>query len=276
MPSQKVKLKNNRALRFYYEVLGMERLHYGLWTQDDPRTLEGAKKAQKRYEDFLFNEIEQLAVAPAQTRVLDVGCGSGVMSQTLYENNYQVEGLSPDLYQKEVFEKRIPVPFHLARFQNFEPGEKYDIVLMSESAQYIPVKKLFANAANCLKTKGHLMVCDYFVFNDASGLMAKSGHNLELFLKSASDQGFYLAKKQDITRETIPTLDAAKIFVNQYIIPSLDIVSEKLAYRHPFLYKTARWFFRKKIEKARQKMILLDSKEFAKNKCYMFLLFEKM
>ncbi len=274
MAKKKEQFKNDRALRFYYEVLGLERLHYGLWTDEDERSLEGVKTAQKRYEDFLVEKIKKLAPSPVDCSVLDVGCGSGVMSQTLYEKSFEVEGLSPDLYQKEVFEKRIPVPFHLARFQTFTPSKKYDIVLMSESAQYIPMKRLFENAANCLQKQGYLMVCDYFTFDHASGPLAKSGHRLSTFLELAKESGFNLVEDQDITGETIPTLDTARDFAHRYILPSIDIFSEKLTQKYPLLFRASQWLFRKKIRKAWNNLALLDSEEFAKNKSYRYMLFQ--
>ena len=41
------KAKNDRALRFYRDVLGLERLHYGMWLPDDPLTMEALQAAQK-------------------------------------------------------------------------------------------------------------------------------------------------------------------------------------------------------------------------------------
>lgn len=272
--TKKEKFRNDRALRFYSEVLGLERLHYGIWEDQDERTLEGAKVAQKRYEDFLIHETETLYPDHSLARILDVGCGTGVMSESLYKRGYLVEGLSPDLYQQEVFEKRLPVKFHLARFQNFTPETKYDLIIMSESSQYIPLNKLFEKVNECIKPGGKLMVCDYFRFDNASGPMGKSGHKLSQFLEKAREHGFEKIKEIDITLKTTPTLDAAKIFTQKYILPSLEILSEKIQEKHRFLYRITKWFFRKKISKVQQDLVLIDSEEFIKNKCYMFFVFQ--
>ena len=51
--------KNDRALRFYVEVLDLERLNYGLWLEDDELSLTNLKKAQKRYEDYYQEEFNK-------------------------------------------------------------------------------------------------------------------------------------------------------------------------------------------------------------------------
>ncbi|HSV88250.1 MAG TPA: hypothetical protein VLH61_06375, partial [Bacteroidales bacterium] len=65
MKRKKEQFKTNRALRFYFEVLGLDRLHYGLWDEADPLTLDGVRIAQKRYEDFLIEEIKKKSPVPA-------------------------------------------------------------------------------------------------------------------------------------------------------------------------------------------------------------------
>lgn len=275
MATKKEKFKRDRALRFYNEVLGLDRLHYGLFENSDTRNIDGLIRAQLRYEEFLTEEINLLYPGSSDTHILDVGCGTGAMSETLYQKSYKVEGLSPDLYQKELFEKRIPVPFHLARYQNFSSDKMYDLILMSESAQYIPLKKLFAKTNELIKDQGYLMICDYFVMDHAEGKMSKSGHRLSAFLEEAHKNNFQIVKEEDITEAILPTLDTAKIFTEKYVLPTIDIAQEKFLERRPFIFKTLRWFFRKNIAKAQENMILIDSTEFRKNKKYMFFVFKR-
>jgi MPBQ/MSBQ methyltransferase len=275
LAATKEKFKKNRALRFYNEVLGLDRLHYGLWKDSDTRNIDGLIQAQLRYEEFLSGEIDLLFPENSATRILDVGCGTGAMSETLYKKNFNVEGLSPDLYQKELFEKRIPVPFHLARYQTFTSEKVYDLILMSESAQYIPLKSLFTKTNELLKDQGYLMVCDYFVLDQANGKMARSGHRLSAFMEEAGKNNYELIKEVDITEAILPTLDTAKIFTEKYILPTICIIEEKFQEKRPYVFKTLKWFFRKNIAKAQDNLILIDSAEFRRNKKYLFFLFKR-
>ena len=125
------RIKESTSLRLMREVLELDHLHYGLW-RDEPLDLAGLKRAQERYAETLCDWV------PDGVRsILDVGCGTGSMARRLAERGFEVEGLAPDPYLGEVFTERTGLDFHLARFQEFEPERTYDLILMSESAQYI-------------------------------------------------------------------------------------------------------------------------------------------
>lgn len=262
------KKTSDRALRFYNEVLGLERLHYGLWKLQDELTLDNLKAAQQRYEDLLTGSI------PADAKVvLDVGCGTGVMAANLKSIGYDVAGMTPDIHQKELIEAKAEIDLHFCKFEDFQPYKAYDCIIMSESAQYIPLQKLFDVAAKTLRRGGYLMVCDYFILNHARGIMAKSGHNLDAFMEAAAEHGFNLLKSRDITSETSKTLEMAGNFCDRALLAA-DIATEKIRKRYPGLTRLVLRLLQGKIGKLKQERRLIDAELFRANKRYQFLLFQ--
>ncbi len=261
------KVKVNAALRFYHEVLGLDHLHYGLWN-GEPRNLAGLKAAQNRFSSHLREWI------PDGVRsVLDVGCGTGSTALLLKEAGYRVEGLSPDPYHRDVFARRVAEPFHLNRFQEFEPTGSYDLVLMSESAQYIWLDRIFPSVRRSGTPGGYLLVADYFTVNGCRGTLAKSGHPLDDFLEKAEASELHLERSEDVTEAVVPTLALAQSWLESYVEPCLSMASDTFASRHPHMARAARWLLRGRIAKFLELKKLVDSDEFRRNKRYYFLLF---
>lgn len=259
---------NDRALRFYNEVLGLERLHYGIWLQDDELSIEKLKKAQERYENYLIENIPD-----GVKSILDVGCGTGILTKKLIDLGYNVEGLSPDINQKRIFTENINAAFHHLAFEDFSETDRYDCLIMSESAQYINIEKIFENSKRALKKSGYLMICDYFVLKNASGELSKSGHDYEVFMNYIKNSDFTIVLENDITESITKTLDIGMDFVER-IFKGLDIGTEKLRERHPHISRFLLWLFKGKIEKLEKQIQLLDSNEFKKNKTYRFILMQ--
>jgi SAM-dependent methyltransferase len=212
------RVKVSTALRFYHEVVGLDHLHYGLWN-GEPLTLDGLKVAQDRFTRHLLSWIPE-----GVRSVLDVGCGIGSTALMLKQSGYEVEGLSPDPYHQSVFSRRVGTPFHLSRFQEFRPLRRYDLVLMSESAQYIWLDRLFP-AVGASAPGGHLLVADYFTVNGAKGALGRSGHALDRFLAEARTAGLDLVRREDVTERVAPTLELARSWIERYLDPCLALVS---------------------------------------------------
>jgi MPBQ/MSBQ methyltransferase len=262
------KAKNDRALRFYRDALGLERLHYGMWLPDDELTMEALKAAQKRYEDFLIDSIPE-----GTRRVLDVGCGTGELCLHLKAQGYEVEGLSPDINQKKVFAEKVEAPFHFTKFEDSQLEGGYDLIIMSESCQYIPLDKVFEVAQQALNPKGYLMVCDYFVLDQNAGELSKSGQDYNEFLKKAEESAFEIVSRRDITPDIRKTLEIADDWAEKILLGA-DILTEKFRERNPFLWKIVKWFGRSKYEKALSQRVLIDAEKFCAVKKYEFFLFQ--
>lgn len=256
----------NRTLRFYHEVLGLEHLQYGLW-DGEPRTLDGLRSAQARYADFLHSWIP----AGVQT-VLDVGCGTGAAAALLKKLGYEVEGLSPDPHQGDLFAQRVGRPFHLSRFQDFDPPHTYDLAVMSESAQYVHLPGLFP-AARRVAPGGYLLVSDYFVIEEDGSPLARSGHSLTAFLREAENNGLSVEREEDITERVLPTLDVARDFLRNRLDPALQIFADSLRARRPYLHRIVRWVARRKLRELEDLGALVDAAEFQRVKCYKVFLF---
>ncbi|HUF78448.1 MAG TPA: class I SAM-dependent methyltransferase [Thermoanaerobaculia bacterium] len=261
------RVKVSTALRFYHEVLGLDHLHYGLWN-GEAFTLAGLKAAQDRFSKHLRTWI------PGDVgSVLDVGCGIGSTALMLKQTGLDVEGLSPDPYHREEFARRVGTPFHLSRFQEFRPARSFDLVLMSESAQYIWLDRLFPAVRRSTAAGGYLLVADYFTVNGCDGPLARSGHPLKDFLEEAEATGLALERREDITDRVAPTLDLARGWLRSYVEPCLTVASDSFRARHPHLTRAAGWVLRRRLERVRELVQLIDSEEFKRHKRYLVLRF---
>lgn len=264
---RKKRIKVSVALRLYSEVLGLDHLHYGLW-DGEPLTLEGMGSAQERYAERLASYI------PDGVRtILDVGCGTGSFSAELKERGYRVEGLSPDPHQQELYAERVAEPFHLTRFQDHELTKTYDLVMMSEVAQYIWLPKFFPAVKRTVRGGGHVLLADYFKIPVNGELPEGSGHPLESFLEEADRHGLEVLEREDITEATVPTLDLARKLLSQHIEPAVRLLGETLEERHPWIYIVGRALLRRRFATLIGARDFLDGEAFRRSRRYLVLLF---
>jgi MPBQ/MSBQ methyltransferase len=261
------RVKVNLPLRFCHEVLGLDHLHYGLW-DGESLDLDGLEAAQRRYTETLLEWIPE-----GVESVLDVGAGTGATARRLADEGYEVEGLSPDPYQQQLFARRVGRPFHLGRFQEFEPARTYDLVLMSESSQYVWLDSLFPTVRRAAPG-GHLLVADYFTVDAENGAGKQSGHPLDAYLAAAAAAGLELLRREDVTERALPTLELAGRWQQSYIDPSLTMLGDHFAAKYPWLFRCGRWllggWIAGKLADGRREM---NAAEFRRRKCYQLLLF---
>ena len=264
------------GLNLFHFFLGTRDLHYGLWQDDLEVCIRNLPEAQKRYSEFLISHIPENV-----KRILDVGCGAGGVATELLARDYHVEGVSPSPLLSEAAQQQAGDAFkiHKGRFEDvvFEAGEKFDLVLFSESFQYITLDTVLEKAQQYLNPGGYVLICDFFKTNASGRSVIGGGHPIDKFMVALEASGLEVLEDKDITRETAPNLDIVDQMGRELLLPTFKLIGYAFDRNHPWLSKLLRWKYQKKIRKIDRKYLSGDrnGKNFSRFKVYRLLLLRK-
>jgi len=233
---EKTKVRVQPVLKLYLDLSKTNYLHFGLWKKGDKLTLENFQKAQERY---LANLIK--FIPKGVKTILDVGCGVGGNAAKLLSLGYKVTGICPDPYQGQLFMKNTKgkAGFKLTTLEKFKTDQKFDLVFMSESVQYIPFREGLKKIKQLLKPDGHILISDYFKKSSAKKVPNLPSSFLSIYLKEVSRAGFRVIKEQDITKGITPTLVYGTNIYYNYIKPVLDCIMTTMKVHLPPIH----WLF---------------------------------
>ncbi|MDP5339300.1 MAG: class I SAM-dependent methyltransferase [Nodularia sp. (in: cyanobacteria)] len=240
----------NAAIDYYMGLTGSSYLHYGYWevipTIGEELTLTHLRKAQEAYTTKLFSFI------PPETKsVLDVGCGIGGNAKSLWERGLSVEGLAPDAIQEEKFIQNTngKIPFYLTTFEDFQTSNSYDLVLFSESSQYMAVEDLAQGTARLLNRGGYLLIADMMRFDAEykEGIFSNChiAHELQAALEKA---GFKLIKSEDISQSIAPTIDLCLSNFRTFGLTTFKYIADVVKIAVPPVHTIGSWAFKRWLE----------------------------
>ena len=259
------------------QILGVDDLHYGLWEDDLPLGFSNMAVAQQRYTDKIINALPapKSAETDSQTKVIDIGCGTGHILAQLLQRGFAADGLVPAPKLAEQVRQRLaghsahadqsPARLFESTFEQFpidEYREHYDAALFSESYQYIPMSASFPILAQILKPGGTVVICDFFKTEHAGDGQPGDrsfggGHKMEQFYRELEKHPFTLLHDEDITSKVSPNIKLLDETLMLRLVPAGQTINRYLTDNYPLSWKTIKKIFTlflgKKIAKQKHK-----------------------
>ena len=229
--------------RFFFNT---EHLHFGYWPDNLSLNIDNLKQAQDYHSDQIINAIPKNV-----DTILDVGSGSGGLADKLIEKKYKVECVSPSEYLSDAIEEKLnnKVKVHRSTFENLNIDKKFDLVIFSESFQYVNIQKTLSKVPNFLNENAHLLICDFFRKPDTSTKLLGGGHAWDDFYNEISSTSFENILDEDITIETARTYDLINKIINNVAEPVRDLSAKYLESNYPKMMKLLRWYLGQKIKR---------------------------
>ena len=254
--------------------LNTEELHYGYWPDDKTATAQNFAGAQARHSQLIIDHIPD-----GVKRILDVGSGSGSLAQKLINLGYKVDCVVPSEFLAKKIKDKLGKNsiIHVCKFEDLEESQSYDLILFSESFQYVLMEQSINKIVSMLPKNGHLLICDVFHKNVTGVSPMRGGHRWDLFENQISKSSLKQITNLDITAETAPTYDFLNQLLKEVVIPISDISGNYLNSNYPKLSKLLKWKYRKKLDKIEKVWYSgeLTGENFIKFKSYRLLIYKK-
>ncbi len=240
------------GLHLFKFFLKSEHLHYGYF-KDLEADISNLVVAQENYVEHLMS-----AIPSDVNSILDVGCGSGKFAETLVDRGYRVDVVAPgnqlSAYAKEKLGDSCAL-FN-TKFEDLDTTKTYDLILFSESFQYIPMRKALDGAIKQLNKNGYILIADFFKIDAPGKSLLGGGHDYTEWLNILKSYQFEILKEEDITEYTAPTIDLVDQLSKEVLAPTWKVAFDLAADRFPLALKFLKWKYKKKLDK-------LENKHFA-------------
>ena len=254
--------------------MGSEDLHYGYWPNGKDASVQNFAHAQDRHSELIMDQIPENI-----NYILDVGGGSGNLALKLINNGHRVDCVIPSAFLAEQAKTKLgnESVIHICGFEQMPSTKTYDLIIFSESFQYVKMKKSLQKIEKMTSPNGHLLICDFFRRDLPEKSPIGGGHSWQGFKDTISTLPFQQVTDLDISLETAPTIDLLDQFCQDVLMPISEMSGSYLQYNYPYLTALLNWKLKKRIEKIRRTYLSgdLNGESFKKFKTYRLLLYKR-
>ena len=270
--SQKIGLDIGLVIGRFF--MGSEDLHYGYWPNGKDASVQNFAHAQDSHSELIMDQIPENI-----NYILDVGGGSGNLALKLINNGYRVDCVIPSAFLAEQAKTKLgnESVIHICGFEQMPSTKTYDLIIFSESFQYVKMKKSLQKIEKMTSPNGHLLICDFFRRDLTEKSPIGGGHSWQGFKDTISTLPFQQVTDLDISLETAPTIDLLDQFCQDVLMPISEMSGSYLQYNYPYLTALLNWKLKKRIEKIRRTFLSgdLNGESFKKFKTYHLLLYKR-
>jgi SAM-dependent methyltransferase len=253
----------------------LDHLHYGYWPSWLKVDISNLRTAQENYTKFLLSHIPD-----GVKTILDVGCGKGHIARKLIDTGYKVDGVSPSHLFAEQARELLGSGSEVFEcfYEQLQTDKRYDLVLFSESFQYINPEDALKKTISLLNAGGYILISDIFRIDAEGKSQVSGGHHLKKFYSVTSKYPLGLVKDIDITEQTAPNIDIEEHIFKKVVYPVTTLLGQFIDSRHPLISKIVRWKYRSKIQKIYDKYFSgqRTGENFKKFKTYRLLLYKSV
>jgi ubiquinone/menaquinone biosynthesis C-methylase UbiE len=127
--------------------------------------------ARPGYPKELVDVAVERGALTSTSKVLEVGCGTGKLTELLLAAGLNVDAVDPGANMIEVARTRVAAPdrvrFHLGRFEDLKlPEQEFDALFSATAFHWVDPQVGWAKAASHLKDGGLLALLAYVQVND--------------------------------------------------------------------------------------------------------------